>query len=151
NGDEQVSKIIQTIYKETLNPSIEFVKSKSARTTYEIIDGYQANITYLDAIYANTDDGICNIQKPLILMFDHKLDKETHFNNIISKAIEVSMETGRRLVVIAPHYDRYFLDFIANQANIEFRSRGLTQVVYTRVSLMNNLFQEQFNDFSIMT
>ena len=151
NGDEEVSRIIQTIYRETLNPSIEFVKSKSARTTYEIIEGYQANITYLDAIYANNDEGICNIDNPLILMFDHKLDKETHFDPIIQKAIQRSMAENRRLVVIAPHYDRYFLDYIAGSTNLEFRSRGTTQVVYTRVSLMNNLFQEQFNDFAIMT
>jgi chaperonin GroEL len=151
NGDEEVSRIIQTIYRETLNPSIEFVKSKSARTTYEIVEGYQANITYLDAIYANNDEGICNIDNPLILMFDHKLDKETHFEPIIQKAIQRSMSENRRLVVIAPHYDRYFLDYIAGSTNLEFRSRGTTQVVYTRVTLMNNLFQEQFNDFAIMT
>jgi chaperonin GroEL len=151
NGDEEVSRIIQTIYSETQNPSIEFDKSKSAKTTYDIIEGYKALITYLDGIYANNDEGVCNIDKPLILMFDHKVDIENHYAAIIQPAIVRSIEENRRLVVIAPHYDNFLLNQIRQQTNIEYRAAQTTQVVYARATLTTNLFQEQYNDFAIMT
>lgn len=149
NGDKQVSEIIQTIYKETRNPSIDFIKSKSAKTSYEVIQGYKTNITYLDAIYVTHDDGTCQIKNPLILMFDHKLDKEAHLP-IINEAAARAIKEDRRLVVIAPHYDTYLLNHIRTATNMEYRANGTTQVVFTRASLTNNLFQEQYNDFSIM-
>jgi chaperonin GroEL len=149
NGDKVTSEIIQTIYKETLNPFIEFDKAKSAKTSYEIIDGYQANITYLDAIFATNDEGQSVIDKPYLLMFDHKIEEGSHFP-IIQQAVAKAFSEHRRLVVIAPHYDKYLLERIAAQTNAEIRGTGTTQAVYARVSLVNNIFQEYYNDFSIM-
>ena len=151
NGDKEISEIIQKIYQETGNPFIEFVKSKTNRTHYEIVDGYQALISYGDTIYANNEDGTCNIDHPMILMFDHRLDKETHYDKIIKPALALATQQGRRLVVIAPHYDQYLLNAIRTQANIEYKGMGTTTAVYCRVTLTNNMFQEQFNDFAIMT
>jgi chaperonin GroEL (HSP60 family) len=150
NGDENVSKIIQEIYKVTANPSIEFVQSKTNKTYYEIVEGYKANITYLDTIFANNDDGNCVIEKPLILMFDHKIDVEGNLP-IIQSVVQRSFEENRRLVVVAPNFDRYLLDNIRTSINMEFKARGTSQIVYTRVSLINNLMQEYFNDFAVMT
>lgn len=151
NGDEEISRIIQKIYTETNNPFIEYVKSRTAATHFEIVEGYQAMITYLDPIYANNDEGICNIENPLIMMFDHKLDKETHYDKIIAEARIRATELGRRLVVIAPHYDQFFLNALRTQANIEIKSMGKTSSVFCRVTLINNTFQEHYHDFAVMT
>ena len=150
NGDNTLSDIIHTIYKETKNPSIEFSPSKTNITSCEIIEGYKANITYLDSIYAENENGICEIENPLIVMFDHKLEK-THFDKIISKVIDLGIKTDRRVVVIAPHYDQMLLKFISQTANIEFRSTGTSRTVYTRVGLFNNLQQLFYNDFCMLT
>jgi chaperonin GroEL len=151
NGDEEISKMIQTIYQETRNPSIQFVKSKTNLTTYEIIDGYKANITYLSTCYINNDEGICNINNPLILMFDHKID-EMYLDKIIKDALQVSLSEDRRLVVIAPYYDQFLLKKLETSTAMEIRSRnGTTSAVYTRVSLINNLFINFYNDFCMLT
>lgn len=150
NGDAEISSIIQEIYKKTDNPSIEYMQSKTDETTYEIITGgYKANITYIDTIFTNTDNGICEIDNPAILMFNHKVDLETSYP-IIQDAIRLAGSNNRRLVVVAPNYDTFLLDRIKNDTMTEYRLKGTSNVVYTRVSLVNNLSHELYNDFAVM-
>lgn len=150
NGDEEISNIIKDIYVKTGNPSIEFNSSKTNKTSYEIIDGYRANnVTYLDCIFATNDDGTCVIDEPYILMFDHKIDMDTA-TPIISAAAMKASEDHKRLVVIAPYYDKFLLEYIRKNINIEFRSRGTSTVVYARASLINNMSHEMYNDFAII-
>lgn len=150
NGDENISNIIRKIYQETDNPSIEYVQSKTDETTYEIItNGYKANITYIDTIFTNTDTGICEITKPALLMFNHKADLDTSYP-IIQDAMRLAASNERRLVVVAPNYDQFLLEKIKNDTMAEYRLRGTSNVVYTRVSLVNNLSHELYNDFSVM-
>ena len=100
------------IYRETGNPAIEYVASKTGDTKYDIIkEGYRGDITYLDTIFVNKDDGICSVAKPIILMFDHKLDMEVSLP-IIAEAVGIALEKKTRLVVIAPNYDKMLLDYI---------------------------------------
>jgi len=151
NGDDKIARMIREIYEKTKNPSIEYVKSRTNRTFFEIIDGYQAPISYLDTIYINnSDDGTCEINNPLILMFDHRVDRENHFEHVIQHVIQVAMQSGRRLVVIAPRYDETFLNYLRSTVQLEVKASRTTQVVYARATLVNNLQHEFYNDFSIM-
>lgn len=151
NGDEKVSRIIQTIYKQTNNPSIEYVQSKTNETTYEVVEGYKLkNLTYLDGIYVTNDDGSCIVENPMIILFDHKIDKEIHFDKILQPLIQQALASNRRLVVVAPNYDRLFLQYLAKTIQVEYNARGTSTVVYTRSSLINNMSQEQYNDFAVM-
>lgn len=149
NGDDQISKIIQDIYLKTNNPAIEYVKSKTNETTYEIIDGYRSNITYIDNIFTTNDDGTCVVNNPMVLMFDHKIDIERALPIISNVAVEAAKQ-GKRVVVIAPHYDKFLLDNIRKNIVIEYKTRGVSTVVYTRASLVNNVSHELYNDFAIM-
>lgn len=150
NGDETVSTIIQEIYKATDNPSIEFVKGKNPKTTYEIVDGYKANITYIDKIFVENEEGECNIKDPLILMFNHRVDRNTHFKDIIEPAIQRAFTEDRRLVVIAPHYDKFLLEHLATTIQMEVKATGTTRVVYCRASLVNNMSTQLYSDFAVM-
>ena len=149
NGDAQISNIIQNIYKTTNNPSIEYVKSKTNDTTYEIIDGYRGNITYIDNIFTTNDDGTCVINNPMVLMFDHKIDIDRALPIISNVAINAAGQ-GKRLVVIAPHYDKFLLDNIRKNIIVEYKTRGTSTIVYTRASLVNNVSHDLYNDFAIM-
>ena len=150
NGNIEISEMIQYIYKETSNPSIEFSKSKTNKTSFEIIDGYKCLITYLDSIFATNDSGICEITKPLILMFDHKIEV-SHYTQIIQPVIQLALANNKRLVVIAPYYDKHLQDTIRTSINIEFRATQKCTTVYARASLINNITNEYYNDFCMMT
>ena len=149
NGDETISRIMQDIYLKTNNPSIEYVKSKTNETSYEVIDGYRGNITYIDNIFTTNDDGTCVINNPYVIMFDHKIDIERALP-LISKAAMLGADKGRRVVVIAPNYDKFLLDYIRKNILIEYKAKGTSTVVYTRASLVNNVSHELYNDFAIM-
>lgn len=150
NGDEHVSGIIQDIYKRTDNPSIEFVKGKDPVTTYEVVEGYKANITYIDDLFIQNEEGTCEINNPLILMFNHKVEREYHYEHIILPAINKAVVEHRRLVIIAPHYDKYLLDFLGNHLMMEKKATGSTTTVYCRASLINNMSHQLYNDFAVM-
>lgn len=149
NGDSRISEIMQHIYTNTANPSIEYVKSKTNETSFEIINGYRGNITYIDNIFTTNDDGTCVLSNPVVLMFDHKIDTERALPLISEAAVQAAKE-NRRVVVVAPNYDKFLLDYIRKNTVIEYKSRGTSTIVYTRASLINNISHELYNDFAIM-
>ena len=150
NGDKGVSEMIRTIYKETGNPAIEFNKSKSTETTYEILKGYKLQfMTYIDRIFINNDNGTCKINKPMVLMFDHKLEHE-YFETLLQPAIRYACNNDRRLVVVAPYYDSYLLQKFSRDIAYEFKATKTTNVVYARASLMDEYRTELFNDFAAL-
>lgn len=151
NGNEQVSRMIQTIYKETSNPFIEYLNSKTNRTHHEIVEGYQILGKYLDTLYVNTDDGTCEIDNPIIIMFDHVVQRDLHLSKIIGPLEMTCAEMGRRLVVIAPHYDKAVMDHLRIFANAEAKQTGTTRTVFALAQLPTGMHQELYSDFAVMT
>lgn len=149
NGDEHIAAMIQDIYKNTQNPSIEFLKGTSHETTYEVIEGYRGEVTYLDTIYATNDKGESHVQRPVLLFIDHDLNAEDH-GFIIQIAKSVAQNEGRKLVVIAPRFDRLMLDAIRNEAIREHSLNGTISVTYCRASLVNKAQLTQYYDMAIM-
>ena len=150
NGDHNIAEMIRTIYLETGNPAIEFNKSKSNFTTYEVLKGYKLQfMTYIDRIFVNNDNGTCNVKKPIILMFNHKLEQD-YFENIIQPAIKVAINKGKRLVVVAPYYDSFLLQRFARDLSLEFKATKSSTVVYTKASLMDDHRADLFNDFAAL-
>jgi len=150
NGDSSIAEMIRTIYKETGNPAIEFNKSKSNSTTFEVLKGYKLQfMTYIDRIFVNNDNGTCNVKKPLVLMVNHNLEQD-YFEKIIQPAIRVAINRGQRLVVVAPYYDSFLLQRFARDLTLEFKATKTSTVVYTRASLMDDHRQDLFNDFAAL-
>lgn len=151
NGDTKISSMIKEIYEKTKNPSIEIVKGKTADAYHEIIEGYQIRCSYLDRIYMTNDDGTCEIDNPMLLMFNHKIDLENYLETIIKPAVSKALAENRRLVVICPYYDQFLLDQIKHEVNMYIKSNSLPPVVYTNLSLLNNHSRIEFNDFAVFT
>lgn len=150
NGDKEIAEMIRTIYKETGNPAIEFNKSKSSETTFEVLKGYKLQfMTYLDRIFINNDNGSCNIKKPRILMINHKLEQD-YFEKIIQPTIREACNNGQRLVVVAPYYDSFLLQKFSRDLALEFKATKTSNVVYTRASLMDDYRTDLFNDFAAL-
>lgn len=150
NGDSDIAEMIRTIYLETGNPAIEFNKSKSSFTTYEVLKGYKLQfMTYIDRIFINNDNGTCNVKKPIILMFNHKLEQD-YFETLIQPAIRVAINRGQRLVVVAPYYDSFLLQRFARELTLEFKATKTSTVVYTKASLMDEHRADLFNDFAAL-
>ncbi len=151
NGDVEISRFIKEIYQKTENPYIQFENSKVSSSSYEIVEGYEANISFLDPIYiTEVDEAICSVKNPLFLMFDHQATMSFHLKNIIQKASAYALSKNRRLVVIAPYYDNFLTQYISNTETQLFRSEGTSPHVFCRVSMPNNILREYYNDFAIL-
>lgn len=151
NGDSNIASMIQTIYKVTGNSTIEYNKSKSSTTTFELVAGYKMKfMTYIDRIFINKDDGTCNVDKPKILLFDHKVE-QNYYDKIIKPALDKAVNEGKKLVVIAPYYDKYLLQTIQRTLNLEYRAKQTTSSIYLRCGLMNNAYNELYGDFAALT
>ena len=150
NGNKEVSEMIRFIYADTGNSSIEFNKSRTGKTNFEIVNGYKCMINYMDPIFITNDAGTCDITKPMMLMFNHKIEM-IHYEKIIQPLIQEALNSDRRIVVIAPYYDNQLLNLIRRNSNIEFRATQKCTVVYTKVALISDMHNEYFNDFCMMT
>ena len=148
NGDEEIPAMIQEIYQKTNNPTIEFVKSKDNKTKVEIINGYKMPfMTYMDRLFINNDEGTCILKNPMILMFDHKIDRD-YYDTIIDQYKNKAIQSNRKLLVIAPYYDQFLLDRLSRELQMQHRQLGETLEVYVRASLMNDHMSDLYNDLS---
>ena len=151
NGDETISNMIKDIYKETNNPTIEYLESKTNDTNYTITDGYSFKSGgLLDRIYMNTDNGECIIDKPFILMFNHRADKKTAAPIISAVLSNYTLKHNRQLVVMATDYDRPMLEYIRQAAVLERKTNAPNSTVYCRVSLYNDATSKSYNDMAMM-
>ncbi|MMZ42276.1 60 kDa chaperonin [compost metagenome] len=151
NGDKQVSEYLRKIYEETQNPTVDFVKSPTNKTSYEIIDGFQGPVSLLDNVYVNDEETLlCSIENPLIALFDHAITFEQHLHHIVPELQQVAVQQNRRLVIVTPRYDRFALESIRRNVNAEFNARGTSTTVYTTASIYNNAIQDIYSDFAIM-
>lgn len=150
NGNDLLANMIREIYVSTKNPTIEHRPSRTEKMYYEIIEGYKLDrARYLDPVFANTDDNKCVIKNPMILVFDHSVDMERDFQ-IIGAAAGRAINEKRRLVVVAPGYDKQVRDNIARTVNQEVRELGQSSVVYCATSSVNTMDKLMFGDFAIM-
>ena len=150
NGDDLIPSIITDIYQKTDNPAIEYNKAKGAETNYEIIEGYKMQfMKYIDRIFINSDDGTCNVKDPEILLFDHRIEQE-YYDKIIKPALNKVYQKGKRLVVVAPFYDSHLLQTFRRTLLNEFKCTQTTSAVYVRCGLINNHFNELYEDFAAL-
>lgn len=150
NGNEEVSKMIQDIYVKTKNPTIYFKEAKGNETTYEITEGYKALVSIIDNIYINTDHGTCDVRRPYLLMFDHKVDIDL-YPGIIHTARNIARDEGRKLIVIAPYYGRNYVTQMAYDTKTDYERYNDCDIIHCIVSTTNNVLMNEYSDFAILT
>lgn len=149
NGEEDIAKMIQEIYRKTNNPSIEYKESNDASTTFEIIDGYQSNIRILDPIYANRNDGAYEVKNPLILMFETSINFDDHFP-IINIALSKARSQGRTLITIAAGYESDIIDYIKRWTNGHVRSNNSIDFVFAKANIISKANKKEYADLATL-
>lgn len=115
NDNEELTGFIHDIYEESGRDTVISKRmSPTDKASYKILDNmFYIEGRYIDKIYCNSaNGGKCVIDNPLILTFNFTMGDE-HWG-IIQAAQKLLMTKypSRRLVIIAPNYDQYFLDHV---------------------------------------
>ena len=151
NGDEEMSRIIQEIYKQTKGGNIKYVKSKTFDTHHEVLaGGYKLkNACLLSNIYVTSDDRTCEEHNVRLILFDHKIDLHV-FQELINPIIATNTKAGFKTVVMAPFYDKILLDTISQMVQNSFNNNGTCPVIFSRCSLPDNSANDLYRDFSVI-
>ena len=99
NGEEEVAKlIVNAIDAAGPDGHVLVEEAKGFNSSLTVVDGFQMERGFLSPYFVSDKNKmICEFDKPLILMADRT------FNNIreLMKPLEVALETGRPVLVIA--------------------------------------------------
>ena len=119
NDDETYTGFIHDIYEQSgKDTMITKRMSPTDKAYFRIMDDmFYISGKYIDKIYCNSENGAkCNLNNPFVLLFNFTLGNE-HWPIVkIALNILASKYPSRRLLVVAPNYDQYFVDHIKNDA-----------------------------------
>lgn len=113
NGNEEIARVVQDIYKQTHNPNIYVSIDKQEVISYEITSGYKLDCRPINQkFYRNDGDNLYLPQMP-VLIFDHNVS--SGFDGaVIGTAQKIFTQSGKHRIlgIIAPNFDDQFLEWM---------------------------------------
>lgn len=121
NGNKEVSETIAEIYRECSSPVIREKDSPTNKTYVKAIHGYELPMNLVSDAYIRNEDLSVDEEDFVVLIFDYKI--ETDFcSKVIFPAAEVFRAMGKKLLVMAPAYDKYLVETrLQNYQSSEFQ------------------------------
>ena len=109
NGNKEVSETIAGIYRECSSPVIREKDSPTNKTYVKAIHGYELPMNLVSDAYIRNEDLSVDEEDFVVLIFDYKI--ETDFcSKVIFPAADVFRAMGKKLLVMAPAYDKYLVE-----------------------------------------
>ena len=99
NNDQEIGKLIADVMKKVSKDGVITIEeAKSRETTIGVVEGMQFDRGYLSPYFVtNTEKMECEMENPLILIYDKKISNLQEFLPILNPAAQ----TGRPILVIA--------------------------------------------------
>lgn len=133
NGNREITDMITKIYKEVGSPYINCSVAKDAVTKMSIVEGFRAKVFLTDKIYVNSDEDKAIENDVDIIIFNHKVGTEA-YEHIIKPLNGICSQCGRKLMVIAPYYDRVAMETTIKRDLLkEFNARHTINLILTCV------------------
>lgn len=103
NGDEEIAEIVaEVVCNVGRNGIISIGKSKTEKTTVEMVDGMQIERGYLSPYFVtNLERGLAELESPYILLFDGKIS----FLPDIQPILDTILKNNASLLIIAEDVD----------------------------------------------
>jgi chaperonin GroEL len=150
NWNEEMAQMISDIYVTTHNPIIKVQNSGTDRTSVEYVEGYDLSGRLLAPQYINNfADNKCEVEKPLIMVFNFRLSTKYTTPLIFIGAMAELQQ--RPFIVMAPDFDKTFMDqLLATNANNVRMKRGLTNLIPVQYDNKFNIDRECVDDFVLL-
>lgn len=131
NGNEEITDMISSLYKELKYPAISCVLSKDGAMHSSVVSGYKSTVSLTDKLYFNNDNNTCKLAGANIIIFSHKVTKDT-YDYILKPLSDESRTRQKRLICIAPYYDEIAISgSISRELNHEYKATGSVNLILT--------------------
>jgi len=144
NNDEQIGKLISDAFSKIgFDGVIDIEKANGVDTTIKISEGLKFDRGWISALFVNNAaKEICEFENALILLYDKKINHHTQ----IQKALEISINLGRPLLIICEDAEQEGLAFLATN---NFQKR--IQVCAVKSPEFGDFKREWMEDIALLT
>lgn len=152
NGNEELSSIIQNIYKETKNPNIYVTLDAGDTLDYEIQEGYKYDGNILNhKVYVNSENGTYMIDTPiLVAVFNHNVTYNEH-SKIISALSKFATHRNTSVLIIAPYFDDIISNILNTTINTFIQQRQIPNIICMQCSMASPADKQAMSDLVLLT
>lgn len=152
NGNEELAKMIQAIYKETNNPNIYVTLDPRKELSYDIQEGYKLDCNPIQQrLYVNSDDHTFIMNQPAIVaIFNHNVTYQEH-GHMIEFISSYALSMNKKVFVLAPYYDDVISNVIGMNVNRMVNEGKIPNIMLIQVPLSNRAQTNYMNDVILLT
>ncbi|MBD5226952.1 MAG: chaperonin GroEL [Bacteroides sp.] len=144
NNDEEIGRLIAEAMKKVKKEGVITVQeAKGTETTIDVVEGMQFDRGYISPYFVtNTDKMECEMESPLILLYDKKISNLKDMLPIL----EAVAQNGRPLLIIAEDVDNEALATLVLN-----RIRGSLKICAVKAPGFGDRRKEMLEDIAILT
>ena len=152
NSNEEISDIVQNIYKATKNSNIYVSIDPGNKLDYEIQVGYKFDCKTLNhRVYVNEESGMCHKAKPsMVAIFDHNLNYNEH-GVIIELLSKYAAQMNNEIIIFAPHYDDILINIIDEGIKSCIQRKVIPNIMLVQYPLSMDIHRQYLSDFVMLT
>lgn len=144
NNDPEIGTLLsEAMSKVGNNGVISIEESKTAETSFDVVEGMQFDRGYMSPYFVNNPEKMSvSFENPLILLIDKRV---TSLNEIVP-VMDKAMKTSKQVLVIAEDFDTEVLNaFVVNKL------RGTLKVCAVKAPSFGDKRKELLKDIAVVT
>ncbi len=149
NGNAEVSKAIADTYQAVQCPNIKEKDSPTNKSYISPINGFDFPAHLIADAFARNDDMSVKEHDIAVMVLDHKLEMDV-FNSLIVPLNDVLRAMGKKLLILAPYYDKVMIETtVSPYLNMEMTRYGAFNLIMAQFEL-GKLAPHQMTDLAIV-
>lgn len=149
NGNAEISEAIAKTYHESKSPSIKMKDSPTNKSYISPINGFDFPANLISDAFVRNEDLTAEEKNICVMIFDHKIETD-FFSNVIIPINEVLRAQQKKLLILAPGYDKYMCDTIVEQyINNEYRATRSINLIMGQY-MLGKLSENQLSDLAVV-
>lgn len=151
NGNVPLSLIIQDIYQQTKNPTINFRLDSGDILDYDIIKGYVYECKpFRFKAYVNMSDGTYKKTTPVrTIFFDHNLSYQEH-GHLIESISKLCNARNEEVIIYAPYFDDIISTIFNTTIDTYVQSNKVPNIMLVQVPMSAEYHSTYYYDLSVL-
>ena len=149
NGNKEISSSVAAAYRDAKSPAIKIKDSPNNTSYLQQVDGFEFPTNAIDVCYVRNQDLTATETNVGVLVLNHCVTTD-EFNGLIAPLNEVFRAKQRKLIIVAPQYDQYFMESTLKQyVNYEHQKYRSLNLILTQYRL-GKLLPSQLEDLAVV-